>query len=258
MTHLFKYFCSLLLIFSACSSYAQEGTRNSNEKKELTGKILIIPYESKMYMSDVDQKINQVTKWKSAQINEYFRRQLDAQLKLKFQSVLSPVLTFYTDSAKTAKDLDYVYKSTAISFDKVDKPTAPTVANVKKDQGIKNGQLAVEISADKKFSNVKFTTNELIPYLAKKYQSEYIVFINELDMLMLAESYDLATDSYMREVTVHYTIVDKNSKLIAAGAAVSKLSSKVNEPKKIASQAFSPIATYMATRFSMVIKPTGK
>lgn len=209
-------------------------------------------------MSDVDQKVNQVTKWRSAQINEYFRRQLDAQLKLKFQSVLSPVLTFYTDSTKTAKDLDYVYKSTAISFDKVDKPVAPTVANPKKEQGVKNGQLVVEVSSDKKFSNVKFTTNELIPYLAKKYQSEYIIFINELDMLMLAESYDIASDTYMREVTVHYTIVDKNSKLILAGAAISKISSKINEPKKIVSLAFSPIATYMATRFSMAIKPAEK
>jgi hypothetical protein len=250
-----KNILSALFVVVSFLCFGQEGVRNGAEKKELTGKIMIVPFEPKMYMSDIDQKVNAVTKWNSASIIENFRHQLDNQLKLKFQSVLSPVLTFYADSAKTSKDLDFIYKSTSISFDLVDKPSDPTVAAVKKQNGVKNGQIVVEVSNTKKFSNIKFNTTDLISYLNKKYQCEYFVFINELDINTIAESYDIASDSYQREVTVHYTIVDKTSKLIAAGAATSRFNSKVNEPKKIVSQTFSLIATYLATKFSLAITP---
>jgi hypothetical protein len=129
MTWFKKYFLSFACIFSCALLVAQENTRTTDTRSDrLTGKILLVPYESKMYMSEIDAKVNQQTKWQFNQINEFFRHQLDSQLKLKLQSVASPVVTFYVDSVKTSKDLDYIYKSTAISFDKPDKITAPTAA----------------------------------------------------------------------------------------------------------------------------------
>ena len=249
-----KHIFVLVAVFITLCADAQEGVRNTGAKKPLTGKIMLVPFEPKLYMSEIDQKINQQTKWNFEQMREYFRRQLDNQIKLKLQSIESPVVTFYTDSAKTSKDLEYIYKSTTLSFDLIDKPTAPTVENKTK-TGVKNGQLAVEISTDRKFTNTKLTNNELVPFLNKKYQSQYFVFINELDIRTVMESYDLATDTYQREVTVHYTIIDNNSKLIAAGAATSRFSSKINDPKKIVSLTFSPIASFIAGKLSAVAKP---
>lgn len=251
--HLF--ILSLLIIILQNNVFSQEGTRTTtSDKKEISGKIMIIPFDPMMYMSEIDQKINQQTKWEFREIREYFRHQMENQLKLKLQSISAPVVSFYTDSAKTAKDLAYIYQSTAISFDLIDKPTAPTAAS-KKESGIKNGQLVVEISDDKKFTNIKTKNSEVIPYLNKKYKSEYFVFINELDIKAVPESYDLATDSYQREVTVHYTIIDKDSKLITAGAATSRFSSKENNPKKIVALTFTPIAGYIATKFNSIINP---
>jgi hypothetical protein len=249
-----KYFFLLLTVLSAFSLSAQEGVRNTAAKKEITGKIMVIPFEPQMYMGDIGEKIYIENKLNFKQLSEYFRHQLDNQLKLKLQSISAPIVSFYIDSAKTAKDLEYIYKSTSLSFDPIDKPVAPTVAN-KKQNNIKNGQLAVEISSDKKFTNAKFTSKELIPDLHKKFNSEYFVFINELDIKTEMESYDLATDSYQREVTVHYTIVDDVSKLIDAGAATYRFSSKVNDPKKIVNQTFSPIAAYISAKLNAAINP---
>jgi hypothetical protein len=215
---------------------------------------MVIPFAPQMYMGDIGEKIYVESKWNFKQLSEYFRHQLDNQLKLKLQTISSPVVSFYIDSAKTSKDLIYIYKSTTLSFDPIDKPAAPTVEN-KKQNNIKNGQLAVEISTEKKFTNTKFTSTELIPFLTKKYQSEYFVFINELDMRTVDDSYDLASDTYQREVTVHYTIVDDMSKLITAGAATYRFSSKLNDPKKIANQTFSPIAAYITAKLDAVINP---
>ena len=250
-----KYFLLPFIFYvAAVSLHAQETVKTPAAKKEITGKFMIVPFEPKMFMSEIGEKIYTESKWSFPQVCEFFRHQMDAQLKLKFQSIESPVVTFYIDSTKTSKDLEYIYKSTTIAFDPVEKPTEPTAEN-KKQSGIKNGQLVVEISNDKKFTNTKLSNNDLIPYLNKKYQSEYFVFVNELDIRTLNDSYDLASDSYKREVTVHYTIMDKNSKLITAGAAVAHFSSKVNDPKKIVALTFSPIASYIAAKYTAVTKP---
>lgn len=88
---------------------------------------MLIPFEPKMYMSDIDHNINKATKWKFEQIREYFRHELDTQLKLKFQSTQGNIVSYYIDySTKMSKDLAYVYNNTSLSYDLVSKPSNPT------------------------------------------------------------------------------------------------------------------------------------
>lgn len=241
----------LLFVFF---SSAQEGTRVSqNIPTNAIGKIMLIPFEPKLYMSDIDRKINQQTKWPFEQIRENFRHQLEAQLKLKLQSI-APVVSFYSDSIKTWKDLLYIYKSTSLDYALIPEQNAPKTTPVKK-SGIKNGQIEVEINTDKKFMNLKIDDSKLLGYLNKKYRTDYFVFINQLDIKNEADSYDITTDTYQRDVVVHYSIFDKTGKNILAGIATSRFNSKENDPAKIVSHYFSPIATNIAAKFTAVINP---
>lgn len=252
MIKLIKYQLVFFLLSISAVSFAQEGTRNTNNTStEKTGKILIVPFEPIMYMSEIDQKINQQTKWNFEGIRENFRRQLDNQLKLQLQSI-APVISFYSDSTKMAKDLAYIYKSTDLSYDLVDKPTQAT-APTQKQNGIKNGQIAVEANNDKKFMNTKINNNELVPYLSKKYQTDYIVFINELDIKNDMASYDMTTNTFLREVIVHYSIIDKTGKTINAGISTTNFSSQENNPKKITAQSFNTIAKQIANTLLLVV-----
>lgn len=249
-----KYASVFLFILLWASSFAQEGTRtNEALGKKVSGKVCLIPFEPKLYMSEIDQKINQQTKWEWETIRENFRNQLDAQLKLKLQTSTT-VVSFYADSAKMSKDLEYTYKSTNLSYDLLDKPSdARTKA--KSQSGISNGQISVQQNNDKKFMNTKLTNSEVLSYLNKKYLSEYFIFVNELDIKNDMNSYDISTDTYQREVIVHYSILDKAGKTVNAGIATSRFSSKENNPKKIVAQCFSPIATYIATQFTSIVDP---
>ena len=249
-----KYFFFFIFLSFSAILFAQEGTRNNETAgKTVSGKICLVPFEPKLYMSEIDQKINQQTKWNWETIRENFRHELDAQLKLKLQSTYS-VLSFYTDSTKTAKDLDYTYNSTGLSYDLVVKPTDARTPGTSK-SGISNGQIVVEQNSDKKFMNTKLSNAEVLTYLNKKYASEYFVFINQLDIKNDMKSYDISTDTYQREITVHYSILDLTGKTINAGIATSRFSSKENNPKKIVSLCFSPIATYIAAKFTAIVNP---
>ena len=241
-------------LFFVFFSYAQEGTRVSqNTSTNAIGKIMLIPFEPKLYMSDIDRKINQQTKWSFEQIRENFRHKLDAQLKLKLQST-APVVSCYSDSVKTWKDLSYIYESTSLSYELIPDQNAPKTTPVKK-SGIKNGQIEVEINTDKKFMNLKIDDSKLLDYLNKKYKTDYFVFINQLDIKNEADSYDITTDTYQRDVTVHYSIFDKTGKNILAGIATSRFNSKENDPAKIVSHYFSPIATNITAKFTAIINP---
>ncbi len=239
------YFLFLFVLLGTCL-IAQEGTRTAGTPSKTIAKIMIIPFEPKLYMSDIDQKINQQMKWNFATIRENFRHQLDNQLKLKLQSIL-PVISFYPDSAKMSKDLQYIYKSTTLSYDLTSRPTLETDIN-KKQSGIHNGEITVEINNDSKFMNAKITNSELLPYLNKKYFTHYYVFINELDIKNDMNSYDITQDVYQREITVHYSILDQTGKTIYAGISTSRFSSKENNPKKIVAQCFSPIAIDISSK----------
>lgn len=238
-----------LLICIPC--IAQEGTRSSNKHTSaLAGRILLVPFEPKLYMSEIDKKVNEQTKWNFNQIRENFRHQLDQQLQLKLKPYASSV-SFYSDSTSMSKDLQYLYSSTRLSFDPVNKPHSGPV----KTTGIKDGQLAVEMNNEKIFTNISMKNNEVLNYLNKKYKAEYFLFINQLDIKNDKDSYNITTNTYLRRVEVHYTILDRNGKQIDAGIASSSFSSKENNPKKIVALSFSPAATYIATKFIGVVKP---
>jgi len=241
------------LLFFVLFSMAQEGTRIAKENPaDAVRKIMIIPFEPKLYMSDIDMKINELTKWTFQQIRENFRNQLNAQLKLKLQSS-APVVSFYADSSKMSKDLLYIYKSTNLSYDLLS--PSPEIKNPTSQNRITNGQLSVEVGSDKKFMNAKINDDKLLNYLSTKYKTDYFIFINQLDIKNNMETYDLATDIYQREITVHYSIFDKSGKNRSAGIAVYQFSSKVNLPKQIVATAFSPIARYIAEKLDEIIKP---
>lgn len=250
-----KYFFVLIFVTSYAISFAQEGTRsNETTGKKMTGKVCIIPFEPKLYMSEIDQKINQQTKWNFVTIREYFRHQLDTQLKLKLQPTFS-VVSFYTDSAKMSKDLEYTYLSTNLSYDPLLIKPGDSKTSSKSQSGISNGQITVEQNDDTKFMNTTLPNTDVLSYLNKKYLSEYFIFINELDIRNDMTSYVIATDTYQREVTVHYSIIDTKGQTINAGIATSRFSSKENNPKKIVSQCFAPIASYIAGKLNEHVNP---
>jgi hypothetical protein len=239
--------------FIAClvtlSSFAQEGTRETDALTK--GKVMTIPFESYMYMSEVDKKINEQTGWNHEQIKEYFRRQLDIQLMLKLKSK-TQVVSFYKDSLKMAKDLETIYKSRTLKYETIDQNG--NKVNGKPQKNITNGQLTVEMSNTSGYMNAQILNPNLLSGLNKKYGSSYFIFINQLDIKRDMNAYDIALDAYKREVTVHYTIMDINKKIIASGIATAPLSPVENNPKKIVEAAFAPVAEYIANQLVSAVK----
>lgn len=247
----------------------EEDWKLSNEAKNKNGKILLIPFDERLYLSEIDKNIAQETKMNFDQIRNAFRFGIDANLLMQFKSNYYTV-SLLSDTFMASRDIEYIYKSTGYKYEPVPEETEKKNSlqksntksgspNQREDKPkITNGQLTVEMSYGNKFMNAVVENPALLATLNKKYKADIFIFINELDIKNdFQNTYDISSDSYQRKVIVHYTVFDKSGKQLDCGIASAHFSNKLNHPKKIMNACFPSIAQIIYANLSKALS-TGK
>ena len=226
-----------LLLFLSIGICAQDTLHKEIKKSAPTApvkkRVLLIPPEQKMYMSDIDRNINAETKLKVPQIREIFRNGVDNQLNSQFKNTYK-VISLLKDTAKTNKDLKFIYRSIGYKF-------TATLSKGKGDdqKNITNGQItAPTLGDEERYMRTVINQPGLIEAMHKKYGAELFVFISEIDMKGAQASDPAPT----REAWVHYTTFNVQSIQIGGGLAKVKFDPGLNDPKKITSQVLSVAA----------------
>src|ERR1700752_3465780 len=137
--------------FLSLASYAQ-----------IKHKVMLIPFVPKLYMSEIDHKINAETKLSQKEIKEAFRKAINAELARALKQKYE-VLDLLKDTAKYKKDILTIYKNTTCNYEKVPDQSnykAPVEEKDKKNSTIiKDGQILVESNSDARFMNAKVTNS---------------------------------------------------------------------------------------------------
>lgn len=218
-------------------------------------KIMLIPFENRMYLSEIDHLINKETKLTAKQIKATMRDGINEQLYKKLKSKMS-VVDLMEDTVKTKKDLENIYQYLTYQYQK-----APDQANYKapvkeKDEHkIEKGQLNVESNSDVRFMNAKLKNATLVPYLSGKYKTDLYLFINELDIKALVGSPADFNASANRKIILHYTVYTVDAKEINSGIAEVNLPVGVNNPNKIINTYFAQLADLVAARIEKALLP---
>ncbi|MCD6066363.1 MAG: peptidoglycan-binding protein [Bacteroidetes bacterium] len=245
----------LFAIAAANASYAQTTISNSstpnlsNEpvRKTTAHKLLIVPFEPRMYMSQIDHKINEETKWNQKKIKENFRFGLDEELYKSIKKKME-VMSFLDDTTKYKKDLVTTYEKLSYRFDKIPDQAKYAAPKKEKDQNyVQKGQLVAVTETDGKFMNAEIKDKSLLTGFNSKYKTDIFLFINQFDITTEMPASDLTTKS-TRTLTVHYTVLTKDGKEINSGISKTTFPSDINTPSKIADKYFSKIADEIAAR----------
>lgn len=252
----------LICVYSAAISQTTLG----NEPKPKPGierpaatkkhKILLVPFEPKMYMSQIDHKINAETKWSQQKIKANFRDGVDEQLYKKLKQHFD-VISLLDDTVKYKKDLFKIYQHLTYKYEKVPDQEHYTAPKSDKEKPtIKNGQLVVETNTDARFMNAKITSAALVPELFAKYKTDLFVFINQMDITAgeTPASGDFGTQA-QRTITLHYTVYTVDAKEINSGTCSVKFPVDVNNPTKIISSYISKIAEEINRRIEKALTP---
>jgi hypothetical protein len=244
----------LLASFLYSPLFAQNTTigENKPDEKVKSGlgkqKVLLIPFDPKMYMSDIDRSINRETKMEFVQIRALFRAGIDNQLWTLFKPNYS-VISLLKDTSRTKIDLQFIYRSTGYKYTVTE--GKEKVSDQKK---ITNGQLTVAIQSDEeRYMRTVINQPGLLQAMNKKYGAELFVFVSELDL----KSTPAIDGIKGREASIHFTVYNLDGKQVGGGLAKSKFDGDLNDPKKIINKAFPSATKTIYTRSIPAPLPLG-
>jgi len=216
-------------------------------------KVMLIPFEPKLYMSQIDHKINAETKMTQKQIRETFRKGVNKELESALKKNYG-VVDLLKDTTKYKKDLIAIYKSLTYSYDKApDQSNYKAPVNEKKNESIKKGQLVVETDPNARFMNAKITSAGMVPGLFAKYKTDLFLFVNQLDIISSTVGTGETGTLTERMITLHYTVYTIDAKEIQSGICSVKFSPEVNSPSKIISAYISKIAAEINRRLTIAV-----
>jgi hypothetical protein len=260
-----KHIAGLLFFILTCfSAFAQKtmSTKTATEREApSTHKVMLIPFEPRLYMSEIDMQVARETKLSSKEIRHLFRDGLNEQLQKNLKVNKYSVVDLMEDTAKYKKDIEGIYQYLSYSYMKVpDQNNYKAPVADKKEKKIDKGQLNVETNSEIRFMNAKVTNAKLVPLLYGKYKTDIFIFINQLD-IKASGSPDPSTmmnESPLRKITVHYTVYTYDAKEINSGIAETEFDPALNNPKKIIDKHFSKVASVIVARVTRALVPGKK
>jgi hypothetical protein len=245
----------LLFLLPGIAAFAQDKTISEKEKSQReaasTHKVMLIPFEPRLYMGEIDHNINLETKLTAKEIKYKFRDGLNEQLYKAFKNVKYNVVDLMDDTIKYKKDIEGIYQYLSYDFQKIPDQNNYQPPKKEKDQKkIEKGQLTVETNSESRFMNAKVTNAKVVPLLYGKYKTDVFVFINQLEIRASNTKgpAELGEGNGNRKIIVHYTVYTYDAKEINSGIAEEEFDAETNNPKKIIDKHFSKIASLIVQR----------
>ena len=222
--------------------------------------LLIVPFHPDKYMSEVDQDIAKGTSYTFQHTRGFFRKGLDNAMIIAAKPY-NDYVNLHADDPVLNKDLDFVYK---VTRNRIVPYVPPVILDDKgfkrkladywiKLQGeitdepepgtrIEQGQLVTVQDGRELLTKTEVLNPILVDSLVPKYDVDYFVFINELDVLITATDYRaLESDNYGRLIKAHMTVMDAEGNELFSLIKREAFSSRENNLENIIRNHYLPL-----------------
>lgn len=243
-----KFWIVAAIVFVALRAFAQEHHS-----------VMIIPFDPDMYFSDSDEMLAKYNKKNVKEVRTLFRYGLNINLNARIMTQYKTTNLLSDSSSNALNDLALIYKSIAYYGDEpmpVEDLTAKEEAPKKagffqksQDGKAQQNNKQQDLKMPKKYINVKIQNKELLSYLSEKYGVDLFLFCNQFNLeTNYQHCLDRATNTFQRELMVHYSLFDKNGKQLAGGITQANFPSNSNDIMSIMKTNFPQLSEQMATR----------
>jgi hypothetical protein len=233
------------------SAQADNETQNSMSSSAPQRKILIIPYEPKMHISDADHDIAEYSNRTPQQMRAMFRMGLAHQVNATVVTQY-PTYSLLEDLRPEAqREMQRIYHAIDYSYD-----TVFSAQQMKKDawgkklskKEQKQRQESQASSGDLKFMNVKMLDPQLLKELSMTYGADLFVFVTQVEIKTnRKECAGSGIDLFDRDIKVHYAIYNKDGTEMYGGIAAYRTDNSSNDVTAIMQQNFPPISETILT-----------
>lgn len=244
-----------MFLYITFSAYGQQPPALKQQSKVIDNttnhKVMLVPFEPRLYLSEMDYSINKQTGWTAREIKHRFREGVGRQCSKALKTKGFRVIDLMEDTAKYNRELRSIYSNLSYDYDKIpDQEKYKVPENEKKQKGIEKGQIQVETTAgERRFMNAKLTNAKLVPLLYATYKTDIFIFINQLD---LKSGMDAANTTGVlqsgRKIVWHYTVYSYDAVELNSGVVEMEFPVKLNDPDKIIQTYFSQMASILSAR----------
>lgn len=253
-------FFVFLLSVNIC--FGQHTTMNfSNEPIRLNQQsVLLVPFESKMYLSDINKELALENELNSNQIIQRFTSGIDQSIYYTFQKRCNITSFYQLDDEESSLDLNYIYDNIKLEYELVSTgeqaSSLEKVKNKLKKKGekdyqggeIRNGEIYTERDNRERYMKAIVENNNMLDSMHYKFDNTYFLFITELDIKNKYEdAIALQQKNYKRELKMHYTLYHKNGDILSTGVSTTTFPATLNDIDQIISGYFPILAKNIYT-----------
>ena len=245
--------------FLLAQSKPQANQAISHQPSAISYRILLIPFEQKMLMSEIGKAVNDKTGLSFDKIADEFRTEMDLALYKTFKQTYTTI-SLLQNPKKGDTTISYIYSATGYKYDLLAGKDSSGESHAEFDTALQNkhfihnGELQVPMDYSQRFMNVSINNKNLLQWLNKQYNVNTFVFINELDIKDVSNPSDNLTDNnFRRQITAHYSILNTQYQYLTAGIVTANFPYNENNPKTIGEKYFSVIAQELLHKFEQHI-----
>jgi hypothetical protein len=210
--------------------------------------VLVIPYNPAMHLSDADADIAAGSEMNMMELRQALRKDLLKALNKDIGEVYDVPGLKNEFVSEGGRDMEVLYHSLLYETDSVYPLKDPKRFAVQDTLAEKKKK-----PAEKSYINVGIADQMLLPDYSKKYNADYFIFLNEIDIKThYDDCLNLALKIYRRDLKVHYSVFDKNGKQLYGDVAVSSFDSNTNDVNEIGKKNFPVISGYILRSFNKV------
>lgn len=252
------------LLFTAMLSWgfiqAQHSTlRFTDQAINLSQKsVLVVPFESKMYLSDINKALAEQNNLSSDQIIARFTTAIDQSIYYVFQEKCK-VSSFYgIEDSTVIEDLSYVYDNLDLEYELVsvteEKSKAQQLkSKLKKKEDntyqkghINNGQVVTTRDVRERYIKTVIKDQRMLDSMHFKFDNDYFLFVNQLDIKNdYSDMVAVQQGNFDRIIQLHYTLFAKDGSILTTGISKTSFSNQENNINKIITNNFPILAQYI-------------
>ena len=231
-----KIFCVqvFLLIFSS-NQTATGGGRDSTGMIPIQ-KVMIIPYEPQMHLSDADMDISMYSDKTPMQIRTMLRSGITENLNAKLLGSYRTHSLLQDLRPEARQEVNRIYAGIDYSYD-----TSFAILHPKPDSAAMKGKWNENkarkkelekrsLSGDVRYMNVKMADPDLLKSLNRKYGADLFIFLTQIEIKTNSKDcVDYQSGQYGRDIKIHYTIYNVHGDQVYGDVAVVRFPSNSNE-----------------------------
>lgn len=254
----FSIITSLLFCFAV---KAQHSTlRFSEQPLNLNNQsLLLVPFESRMFLSDVNRELSQTNDLSAQEIVNRFTSAVDQSILYTFQKRCEVSSFYLLDDKESESDLSYIYSNIKLEYELVEeagdkKGLKKLKSKLKKEDNsyergrIEGGQVITKRDDRERYMKAVVKDQQMLDSMHYKFDNKYFLFVNELDIKNIYEgAHQMAQMDYNREIKLHYTLYQKDGEILSTGVSRTTFPAQLNDINVIIKDYFPILAQQIYT-----------